>query len=186
MSIAGMRETRPRRPASLPPIGVTGLVIALGLAAASTAVAACGPNRVRPAYLACDPADLRAAAGRSGAAAGTSYLDLTVSLAAGDACLVDAWPSVEVVNGSGEAVDASEPVEGGEIWLLETQLAFHLGWASWCDDYPAGPLTARLDFVASGSTDLALPDGFGPSLCNGSDSVLVVEPTSNQVLEPAR
>lgn len=130
---------------------------------------------------ACDPSQIELAPGRMGAAAGTFYLTITALLAAGPACLVRVWPSIEIDSPVAGQIDAGGPAgdsgAGRQTTLLGTKREFRIGWASWCGPDPSGPLSARIAFVDNEHpTLLSLPAGFGPSGCNGSDSVLFVEP----------
>lgn len=131
-----------------------------------------------PAPTLCAPEQVRLIAGRSGAAAGTMYLTFRAELVEAPPCLVLTWPSVAVSDGSGAVIarGTGSPTADPRTTLLAGFLEFHLGWASWCGPEPSRPLTASVGLLEEEHLGLAIPNGFGPSGCMGSATIVFVEP----------
>ena len=129
----------------------------------------------------CGLAQVALTSGRSGAAAGTMYLNVTAWLVGNTPCLVRAWPSVEVVDPNATVIarggGAGDSGAARQTALLVSSLEYHLGWASWCNADPPRPLTAWIALVDDDPTvRLPIPQSFGPSMCQGVDTIVFVEP----------
>ena len=129
---------------------------------------------------ACPPDQLTLAAGPSGGAAGTSYLEVQVVSQAAEPCVIFRQPSVQVVDATGAVMVETEASTGpGETVTLGDRLTFNLGWSSWCGDLPARPYVLMVWLTgASEASSLELPDSYGPSGCLGASSIVTFQPAS--------
>lgn len=154
----------------------------VSLAASVLLIGGCFTDRPSPPSAGnpepCDLSQLEMTAGRSGPAAGTMYLTFTVELVDGPPCLIVTWPAVDISDGAGRVIaqGAGNPTGPPMATLLDTVLEFHLGWASWCGPDPSGPLTARVGLIADQLSKMAIPSRFGPSGCQGAQTILFVDP----------
>jgi hypothetical protein len=117
-------------------------------------------------------------AGQWGGAAGTNYLTVSAELIEGPPCLIATWPTIDISDNSGGVIAQGPADSSGspKATILAGPLEFHLGWASWCGPGPKRPLTAHVGLVAGRPSPLMIPDGFGPSDCQGVPTILFLEP----------
>jgi hypothetical protein len=145
-------------------------------------IGGCLANQPAPPTIAgpeaCRPNQVKLVAGQWGGAAGTNYLTVSAELIEGPPCLIATWPTIDISDNSGRVIaqGPADPNGSPKATILPGSLEFHLGWASWCEPGPIGPLTAHVALVAGGSSQLAIPDGFGPSDCQGVPTILFLEP----------
>jgi hypothetical protein len=124
-------------------------------------VTAAEPTPVPPT---CASSALKVSFGGWGAAGGSTYTPLKLTLTDGQPCSLLASPSVTILDSRGQTVVSASSTEQAFLLLTGT-LQAELRWSSWCKLPPSGPLTVRLDFgtvVVYGQ----LPEGFSAS-CQG-------------------
>ena len=121
----------------------------------------------------CGPAQVALAPGRSGAAAGTSYLTIHVALVGDRPCGWPAWPAVKLRDSTGQVI-ASGVKGPDESVILQTALDLNLGWASWCNPPPLRPLTLGILLDTGAEAPMTVPDGFGAG-CMDVPTVVFVE-----------
>jgi hypothetical protein len=145
-------------------------------------IGGCLANQPPPSSIAgpeaCSSNQIRLVAGQWGGAAGTNYLTVSAQLIDGPPCLVATWPGIDISDDSGRVIaqGPGDPSGNPKATILAGSLEFHLGWASWCGPGPNGPLTAHVALVPGGPSQLTIPDGFGPSGCQGVPTILFLEP----------
>jgi hypothetical protein len=124
-------------------------------------VTAAEPTPVPPT---CASSALKISFGGWGAAGGSTYTPLELTLTDGQPCSLLASPGVAILDSRGQTVVSASSTEQATVLLTGT-LQAELRWSSWCKLLPSGPLTVSLDFgnvVVYGQ----LPEGFSAS-CQG-------------------
>lgn len=129
-----------------------------------------GAESVESAPAPCRSSDVAMTAGGWGAAMGTTYVSLVLTIRAATPCLLPSQPSLALLDAEGHQVVAVA-ASGSASLVLHTSATASVGWSSWCGSALARPLTLRLGLLGGDALTTTLPSGFAAS-CMGVRSTL--------------
>jgi hypothetical protein len=132
------------------------------------------PTATPPLSLAvCAPGNLSASLDGWGAAGGTTYAAIRLTLLVPAACRLPAVPVVSILDSSGAVLVSND--QGTGRWVpIRSSLIARVGLSSLCGQSPARPLAVSLDFGRANRITVGLPSDFGAP-CNGGASQITVD-----------
>jgi len=138
------------------------------------------PPTAAPSLAICRTKDVSATASSWGAAGGTTYVPITVSLVGASPCLLLGDPEVGLLDHKGHVL-AGTPIASHigmqDALELDATATLNVGWSSWCGAPPPQPLSVRVELYGGESLTVPLPVGFAAS-CQGVASALSGEFTT--------
>ena len=143
------------------------------LVAASATPTATPPVDRGPAP-SCAAADVALSFGTWGYAAGTSAVDVHLTLRGPTSCWVATRPGLAILDAAGHVILTLAAQDDRPI-TLSTALGSSLGLASWCNRPPPQQLTARLQLTPVEHASAPLPTGY-KAACMGAAAQLTLGP----------
>ena len=141
--------------------------------AAPTTVPTPVPGATQGADGACTASQVQATPRESGAAAGTSYLAVTLQLVEGAACSLPRGPNIALTSGDGTVLVHGTDANPAPILLRDT-LLYRIGWNVGCGQTVPGPTLAAIELY--GAAVITMPIGdFGPTCADGSTGNLFMD-----------
>lgn len=122
---------------------------------------------------ACAPEKLSVRLEGWGAAGGTTYAAIRLSLVGAVACRLPAVPAVSILDSTGSVLASRDRPIGSAVALNPTLIA-RVGLSSLCGPSPARPIVVSLDFGSGIKVSVPLPSDFGAQ-CNGGGNQVAVD-----------